>query len=458
VTGSAIAAAEARVLDAIARAMRAASPFAALSVAYSGGIDSSVLLEALCRLQAKLALPPPRALHVDHGLEADSACWHAHCAEQCARRGIVFRSMRVDARARAGESPEAAAREARYRALAGALAAGEALCVAHHRDDQAVTVLLNLLRGSGVDGLAGMRAERALPPGRLLRPLLAVCRRDIEACAAAWDLRWVQDPSNARSRHPRNRLREQVLPLLEAIAPGAVAAIARSARLHGEAAATLNALARADLLACRSDAPDLLCCAALARLPPQRRLAALRVWLRDAGVRPPGEARLREAARQLVTAGPDRAPRIVWSEGELRAGAGRVAFLRGAAAPRPAAEAAWDWQPGTVLELPAGRLSARPRVGAGLSAAGPLQVRLRRGGERCRPAGRAHSQTLKRLLQERQVPAWERCDLPLLYRDGVLVAVADLWVCHGHAAGAGAPGWQLCWEPTRGRAVRGGAA
>lgn len=452
--------AEARVLDAIARAMRAASPFAAISVAYSGGIDSSVLLEALCRLQGSLELPPPRALHVDHGLEANSARWRAHCAEQCARRGIKFRSMRVDARARAGESPEAAAREARYRALAGALAAGEALCVAHHQDDQAVTVLLNLLRGSGVDGLAGMSSERALPPGRLLRPLLAVSRCDIEACAAAWDLRWVEDPSNARPRHPRNRLREQVLPLLEAIAPGAAAVIARSARLHGEAAAALDALARADLLACRSDAPDLLCCAALARLPPPRRLTALRVWLRDAGVRPPGEARLREAARQLVEAAPDRAPRIVWSEGELRGGAGRVALLRGAAVPPvpPVPQAAWNWQPGTVLELPAGRLSAQPRTGAGLSDAGPLQVRLRRGGERCRPAGRAHSQTLKRLLQERRVPAWERFELPLLYRDGVLVAVAGLWVCHGHAAGAGAPGWQLRWEPARGRTGSGGAA
>lgn len=438
--------AETRVLDAVATVLRGAAPFPALSVAYSGGIDSSVLLEAIRRLRPALDLPPLRALHVDHGLEQDSATWLAHCRDVCARREVAFTAMHVDARAVSGEGPEAAARDARYRALAASLAPAEVMCVAHHADDQAVTVLLNLLRGTGVAGTAGMSVERALPPGRLLRPLLAVRRRDIETCAAAWDLRWVEDPSNQRARHPRNRVREQVLPLLEAIAPGTTGAIARSARLHREAAAAVDDLARMDVRACHGAAAGLLSRAALARLPQRRRLAALRVWLRDAGIRPPGEARLREAARQLVEAGIDRAPRIVWSDGELRASAGQVTALRGAAAVTPRPDGNWQWHPETVLELPFGRLWAQPSSGCGLSAGGALEVRFRRGGERCRPAGRAHSQTLKRLLQERRVPVWERALLPLLYRNRELVAVAGLWVCHGHEASAGAPGWQVCWE------------
>ena len=444
--------AEARLLDAVARALRGAAPIPALSVAYSGGVDSSVLLEAMHRLGSRLGLPPLRALHVDHGLERDSARWLAHCRDACARRAVVFESMRVDARAARGESPEAAAREARYRALAQALAPAELLCTAHHADDQAVTVLLNLLRGSGVSGMAGMAVERALPPGRLLRPLLSVRRHDIEACAAAWDLRWVEDPSNQRARHPRNRLRLQLLPLLETIAPGATSAIARTARLQRDASASVDELARLDLHACRGAAAGLLSRVALARLAPRRRLAALRVWLRDAGIRPPGEARLREAARQLAEAGVDRMPRIVWSDGELRAGAGQVAAIRGAPAAAPRPDAVWQWHLDTVLRLPIGCLRAQPAIGAGLAAGGPLQVCFRRGGERCRPAGRAHSQTLKRLFQERRVPAWERARLPLLYRDGELAAVADLWVCHGHEAPAGEPGWRVCWEPSRGGA------
>ena len=438
-----------RVLDAVACEVRAATPFPAISVAFSGGIDSSVLLAALYRLRALLGLPALRALHVDHGLERDSRAWCDHCRAVCDALGVAFESMRVDARAATGESPEAAAREARYQALAGALAPAEVLCVAHHADDQAETTLLNLLRGTGVAGMAGMAIERALPPGRLLRPMLSLRRHEVEACAAAWNLRWVEDPSNRRARHPRNRLRQQVLPLLESITPGAVRAITRSARLHRDALASLEELARMDLQDCAGDGPGLLSRPALAHLPERRRLAVLRVWLRDAGMRPPGEARLREAARQLREAGTDRAPRIVWSDGELRACAGQVAALRGVPLEAPDPDALWHWSPGSVLSLPGGRLSARAVRGAGLSSAGPLQVRFRRGGERCRPAGRAHGQSLKRLLQEHRVPIWERTHLPLLYRDDVLVAVADLWVCEGHVARAGEWGWQPCWEPSR---------
>lgn len=443
--GDGTGAAASRVLATVAAALRAAGPLPALSVGYSGGTDSSVLLVAAWRLAPSLDLPPPRALHVDHGLEPESAAWREHCRRECARRGIRFEALVVDARPAPGESPESAARDARYEALAARLSTGEALCVAHHADDQAETMLLRLLRGSGPEGLGAMAPERPLPPGRLLRPLLALRRDDIAACAAAWGLATIRDPANTRRRHPRVRLRREVLPLLQDLEPGAVDALARAACLQREAFASLDDLARLDLEACRGGVPGTLSRRALAGLPGRRRRSVLRLWLRLQGLPVPGRARLLEADRQVRSAAPDRHPRVGWPGGEVRVQGDDVFAFRG---PPPApGSGAWCWQPPAALTLPTGRLWAEPVTGSGLRACSPLTVCFRRGGERCRPAGRSRSQTLKRLLQERRVPAWARPGLPLLYRDGALAGVADLWVCAGHEAAAGEPGWRVRWAP-----------
>jgi tRNA(Ile)-lysidine synthase len=435
-----------RVLDRMAAALRARPAPPGLAVAFSGGVDSSILLEGLLRVAPAAGWPAPRALYVDHGLRRESAQWGRHCARVCAARGVRFEAITVDARPRRGESPEAVAREARYAALVSRLAAGEVLAVGHQADDQAETLLLALLRGSGPPGLAAMAGERHLGPGRLLRPMLGLRRREIEAAAREWRLEWLRDPANDSAAHPRNRLRMEVLPLLEEVAPGAVRTLSRAAGLQAEAAEAVAALAALDLERCVEG--EALSREALAALPSGRRRAVLRLWLQRRGLRPPGAARLREGERQIVTARTSRLPCIRWPGGEVRVYAGRV-YLR-ETPPRsavPGDAARIPWRPPEALALPGGRLVADPVVGVGLRRDGPpLEVGFRRGGERCRPSGRRHRQSLKRLLQERRVPPWLRAGLPLVWRGGELVAVADLWVCAGHEAGPGEPGWRIRWH------------
>ena len=434
-----------RVLREVSAVISTLESVTSLSVAFSGGADSTVLLDALRRLCPQFGLPAPRALHIDHGLEPCSAEWASRCEQFCVAYGVEFRSISVDAQARSGQSPEEAARTARYQALRTTMRPDEVLCVAHHADDQAETTLLQMLRGAGVLGGGAMRAQRDFSPGRLLRPMLNVRRRDIESYARSRGLTWINDPANQRARHPRNRLRAEVLPLLLDIAPGAVEALCRAARLQREAADAVDELARLDLQRCWGQLSGSLSRTALRALSSARRRAVLRTWLRD-HVRMPSYRRLSELERQICTARHDAAPRI--TIGAVRIELHGNSVLLFASAPPPlVSDAPHTWDPrGGALQLPHGQLSAQQCVGRGLRGDSPITVRMRGGGERCRPQGRARSQTVKRLLQAHQVPAWQRHGLPLLYRGLELVAVADLWVCEGHAAATDELGWEMQWQ------------
>lgn len=435
-----------RILREVSRVLCGLGAVPALSIAFSGGVDSSVLLEALCRLSNQFQWSVLRALHIDHGLDKRSSQWSEHCRQFCVSRNVDFLSQSVHARAPRGQSPEEAARVARYGALCQMLQHEEVLCVAHHADDQAETTLLQMLRGAGVLGSGGMRVVRRFPPGRMVRPLLNVRRRDIEACANAWNLNWIEDPSNQHSRYPRNRLRAEVLPMLEAIMPGAVTGLTRAAHLHREAADAVAQLARLDVLQCAGMQPGSLSRVALSRLSSARRRAVLRRWL-QAHVRMPSQRRLVEIERQLCSAARDSSPSIDAGGVQIEVHGDSVLLFH---FPAPSVASGlscmWSSLDGELL-LPHGRLTAQPRIGKGLRADGPITVRVRRGGERCRPQGRAHSQTLKRLLQAHHIPSWRRHGLPLLYRGDELVAVADLWVCEGYAASTDESGWQIVWQP-----------
>ncbi|KLD74514.1 tRNA(Ile)-lysidine synthetase, partial [Xanthomonas hyacinthi DSM 19077] len=212
---------------------------AAVLVGLSGGLDSSVLLHALAQ-QPQYRRAGLRALHVHHGLHADADAWADHCAAFCAALAIPLQVRRVQVPRDGGHGLEAAARQARRTAFAQALAAGEWLALAQHRDDQAETFLLRALRASGADGLAAMQPLRDFAHGMLWRPLLALPRSDLHAYAQRHALRWIEDPSNADPGFDRNFLRLQLLPLLRQRWPHADAALARSAQLCGEAGALLD--------------------------------------------------------------------------------------------------------------------------------------------------------------------------------------------------------------------------
>ncbi|WP_178116685.1 tRNA lysidine(34) synthetase TilS [Pseudomonas sp. L-22-4S-12] len=408
-------------------------------VALSGGLDSTVLLHLLVRLRERESLPALGAIHVHHGLQAAADAWPAHCRQLCAALGVPLRVEYVQVEA--GASLERAAREARYAAFARHLGAGELLLTGQHRDDQAETLLFRLLRGAGVRGLAGMPARRALGRGQLLRPLLGVSRAELQAYAEQQGLRWVEDPSNADSRLARNFLRHEVLPPLARHWPQALQNLARSAAHLREAQDLLDELAVGDLAPARLAGEfawlnlPALRLAALRELSPSRQRNALRHWL--APLTPLPDSAHWAGWDALRDAAADAAPIWRLAAGELRRADERLWWLAGDWLRQPLAPGAWD--------MPAQPLALPGNGWASLQGSGPrqgLQIRYRTGGEVLALPGRGH-RDLKRLLNERGVPAFVRGRLPLLYRGEALLAVANLPGIDGSQLGD----WRLCWQP-----------
>lgn len=414
-------------------------------VAFSGGLDSQVLLHALAagREQFPASLS---ALHVNHNLQPDAPAWAEHCRAVCAALGIEYRALSVQARPQPGESPEAAARMARYRALTGAVPAGGVLLTAQHQDDQAETLLLQLLRGAGPKGLAAMPARTTVEGVTLLRPLLDVGRAALHDYARQHGLTWVEDPSNAYTDYDRNFLRHEILPHLRTRWPAAGATLARAARHQAEAAQLLDELAEIDMPAGGS-----LAVTALLRLSASRRTNLLRRWLHVHGAPMPSAAVLERVDADLLHAAADAAPLVCWGEVRLRRYRDRLYLddVREEGDP----SRCLDWQPDRPLSLPGGVLSACPAQGEGIAVrhlhGGHLQVRFRQGGESLRPVGRREHHTVKHLFQESGVPPWERARVPLIYRGATLLAVAGHWESAEFQARPDEPGMRFLW----GRAI-----
>lgn len=431
--------------EALARALAASPDVRDYLVACSAGVDSSSLLHALAclpGLEGRLG-----ALHVDHGLHPDSGRWAEACARLCERLGVPLRIERLRERPRPGQSIEAWAREARYARLAAALRPGQAVLTAHHRDDQAETLLLALLRGAGPHGLGAMPARQPLGEGWLLRPLLELPGAALRAYAAHHGLEGVEDPSNADPRFDRNFLRHHVLPGLAARWPSVGATLARAARLQREASQWLDSVCDAWLEAALEPGGALPAAALLAR-PTAERAGLLRRWLRRLGLPLPQARHLRELCA-LAEAGEAAGGRVGWPGAEVRRYRGRLHAMA-ALPPAPPAGHRLPWGESPVLVTPCGRLERLQTTGFGVSRAradgARWEVGFRAGGERCRPPGRAgHSAPLKKILQEQGVAPWERERLPLLYLDGELAAVGDRFVCLPFTAGPGEPGWRLDW-------------
>lgn len=416
-------------------------------VAYSGGVDSHVLLHAMIA-RAAAAGARLTAVHVDHRLQQQSGDWAVHCRDVCAELGVGFELLHVDARPQPGESPEAAARHARYQALAGWLPADAVLLTAQHRDDQAETLLLQLFRGAGPRGLAAMPDAAPLGNGRLLRPLLGATRAAILAYARHHRLRWVEDPSNSDTRYARNLLRRQLLPSIRQHWPGIDRVLARAAALQADQAELAAALAAIDLAHCTIAAhPAHLDAAALGTLDRARQRNLLRHWIDGKRLPLPALAVIDEIIDTAVAARLDATPLVRWPGAEVRRYRRRL-YL---SPPLEAFDAAqrFTWNLAETLELPgSGTLQAHAVTGRGLRIppGNRLQARFRQGGERLQPAGRAGRHAVKKLFQEWQVPVWERARVPLLFSDGALVAVAGYCIAQGFEAAPGEPGYEVHWQ------------
>jgi tRNA(Ile)-lysidine synthase len=418
-----------------------------LCVAYSGGLDSTSLLAALVAARARAGFRL-RALHIDHGLHPHSGAWAKRARTQARRWRVPCTAIRVQIE-RAGQSLEAGARAARYRALAGALAAGELLLTAHHQDDQLETVLLALLRGSGVRGLAAMSAVTPFGSTQLVRPLLGVSRAQLERFTRERGLAVTHDPSNQDERLDRNFLRLQVLPRVRARWPAAAVTASRSARHLAEAQGLLERGARA-ALAAAADGPALRVSVLRALDAPQRR-NALRAWIVVRGLSTPDHRRLREIAGPMLDARADATPSVRWRGGELRRHGDRLFARAPGAAPEGIVAPSWDWRAQPELALAAGgALALVPDARGELdlrSLPCPLRVCFRRGGERlARGAGHL---ALKDLLQQHAIAPWLRAAVPLLASGARIIAVADLWLDAAyrvHDAAAGGARARLRWR------------
>ncbi len=391
-------------------------------IALSGGVDSVVLLSLATRLlqEAQASL---RAVYIDHGLQALSTQWGAECAALCEKLNVDFETVKVNVDLHSGLSPEAAARDARYHALEESLLEGEYLCTAHHANDQAETLLLQLLRGSGVQGLAAMPECRKFGKGYLLRPLLNTSGDEIRAYARENALNWCEDPSNQDTRYDRNFLRNQILPALSERWPQAAQNLARTAAHSAEAASLIDELACIDLAGCADAAK--LSISLLNSLSDQRRRNALRYWVRSHGYLAPSQVQLQQIVSDLLEAVSD-------SHGRVSFGLASVAryrddiFIAERQAFEPVADFEYRWlnshDPLYLPELD-WQLVASDRKNLAPFAGQELLVRSRRGGERWQAPGAANSVSVKSLLQRKGVPSWQRSRLALVFSGDQLLDI-----------------------------------
>jgi tRNA(Ile)-lysidine synthase len=445
-----------------------------LAVALSGGRDSVALLLACVALRESglIGAKALRAIHIDHGLQSQSRDWARECRALARELEVPLTVRRVQVTLARGESLEAIAREQRYRALSGLLRRDEWLLTAHHLDDQAETLLLQLLRGAGVRGLAAMPEVMTLGRGRLVRPWLELPRSHIEAWLRARGRHWIEDPSNQDLRFDRNYLRQSVMPLLTARWPSANAVIARSAAHLGEAQALLNEYVSEDLDRLRaptsrtsptpSAGETTLDWRSLAHLSVPRQRQVLRTWLSAAGLRLPDAIHLERIRCELPAARSDAQPVVRWPGGEVRRYRSRLYALAPEALPlecqrakdEGAADRLWHWRVGQRLSLGDAqgslRLEADPH-GPLSRRALPKQVwvRGRAGGESIALQAAGGRRRVKALLREAHILPWWRERVPLIGVNDEVIAVADLFIAARYRASGDEPArdrLRLVWE------------
>ena len=423
-----------------------------VAIALSGGMDSVVLLDLLHALRASRELSLS-AIHVNHQISSHAHEWEAFCRLLCERRGIALAVQRVQVTPD-GSGMEAAARRLRYRAFASIDV--DFVALAHHLDDQVETFLLQLLRGAGSKGLAGMpvvrRQESALEDTvaspLILRPLLELRRSHIEAYARSRRLEWVEDESNADSRYDRNYLRNELLVRLDTRFPGYRETLARASRNLADHALLAEELARIDAQSLDRSAVS---AERLRQLCDARALNLLRQLFSDRGLSMPPRARLEEALRQCRDAGRDAEIQVTFGGARLRCYRDRVELVENSPDLPANWQSRWDGQHELNLPDGLGVLRSRAVVGEGIARRHfeirAATVRGRSGGERMQPGENRPRRALKSLLQEHAVPPWERSRMPLVFFGEQLAWVPGIGVAAEFRAAAAEPGIAPEWEP-----------
>lgn len=414
-----------------------------LLVAYSGGLDSTVLLHQLVRLRETCPALRLRAIHVHHGISPNADRWAAHCQAMCHRWQVPLELAYVELREE-GLGVEAQARKARYQAFEAALVPGEALVTAQHLDDQCETLLLALKRGSGPAGLAAMPAELPFAGSVILRPLLNTPRAQLEAWADRHELLWIDDESNQDDRYDRNFLRLRILPALEARWPHFTQAAARSAQLCGEQEQLLDELLAPELAAVMEG--KTLAIAPLESMSERKRAALLRRWLAALNAPMPARATLQRIWDEVAQSREDASPRLKVGDNEARRYQGRLWWIK---ARRGQRQTIITWQDASrplLLPQALGALAfgsegdavraprAQEALSVRFSAPGTLYI-----------VGRDRGRPLKKLWQELQVPPWRRETTPILFYDEQPICAPGLFVTR-EGQTQNEPGLRLAWH------------
>ncbi len=414
-----------------AEALHQAMPFLSAAttvwVAYSGGCDSHVLLHLLAQLRQTQPFEL-KAVYVNHGLSPNAVEWGEHCRRVCTGLNVELVVLEVDATTKNGESPEAVARNARYQAITALLQTGEYICTAHHQDDQAETLLLQLLRGAGPKGLAGMPLASVLGKATQLRPLLGFSQAQLLSYAGQHALNWIEDESNSDTGFNRNYLRHQVMPLLRQRWPSTDATLARSANNCAEAAELIEVLAEQDYQRIKAKDSEELLISKLLELEKARLKNVLRYWISLSKLPLPSNKKLQHIISDGLHAAEDKTPLVHWPGAEVRRFNGRLYIMP----PLPMFDSSqvflWE-NVDQPFQLPDGSQlvcepsNQSPALNLDRLKQSRVTIRFRQGGEVYQPLGSQQHKSLKQLFQEYRVPPWQRSRTPLLYVDNTLVAV-----------------------------------
>lgn len=411
-----------------------------LLLALSGGLDSMVLLHLLATARAKIPFQL-NAMHVHHGLSMNADSWAVFCQQQCQQLNIPLQVVHVQLEANSRLGVEAEARTLRYQALFSVQNIDFVL-TAHHQDDQAETLLLQLFRGAGVKGLASMAAVDI--SRNLLRPLLNVSRQSLQDYAQQHGLAWCEDESNDNTQYDRNFVRHALMSVLEARFESVKTVLARTALHMAEASDLLDALAEKDTETLLLD--NALCLEGLAKHPLPRIKNVLRWWFAQNGLNMPTSDYLHEIVTQLLNAKKDADLNLVLQHLILRKYQQRAYLCEDK--PTDAFDLVWYGEP--FLNLPSGgKLIFNQVTGSGLSlklGMTKLRITNRDGGERFKPNPLRPTRTLKYLLQEINMPPWKRQYLPLIYWEDKLACVPGIGIAYGLEANGDETGLEIIWQ------------